>query len=178
MILISVSPLASFAVAFLYRVWGYSVSTQGIRVHRTLFPVTLPLEPPVTVERMPGLVKGSLRTFGNGGLFGFYGRFWKSGIGSYRAFVTNPANVILVTTVDRRSALSPDQPEAFMRVVKEMAGSGRSARGESPETQARPASEGSGGPPSAETRLLLVTKPASPARPGPSPLPTPKRPAT
>jgi hypothetical protein len=122
MILITVSPLASFAIAFLYRVWGYGVSTHGIRVHRTLFPVTLPLQPPVTIERTPGLTKGSLRTFGNGGLFGFYGRFWKSGVGSYRAFVTDPANALLLTSGERKFALSPDQPDAFIRAVEEMAG--------------------------------------------------------
>lgn len=122
MTLICVSPLASLGFAFLFRVWGYSVSTHGIRVHRTLFPVTLPLEPPVTIEPMPGLTKGSLRTFGNGGLFGFYGRFWKSGVGSYRAFVTDPAKVILCQTGDRKFALSPDQTDSFIRAVEEMAG--------------------------------------------------------
>lgn len=118
MTLICVSPLASFGIAFLFRIWGYSVSTHGIRVHRTLFPVTLPLQTLVTIERSPGLTKGSLRTFGNGGLFGFYGRFWKSGIGSYRAFVTDPANALLLTVGDRKYALSPDRPDAFIRAVE------------------------------------------------------------
>lgn len=62
-------------------------------------------------------MRASLRTFGNGGGFSFTGRYWNKRLGSYRAFVTNPARSVVLRWQDRTVVVSPASPEEFVREV-------------------------------------------------------------
>ncbi|RKX32747.1 MAG: hypothetical protein DRP71_11615 [Verrucomicrobia bacterium] len=117
-----VLPFAALGVGLLFRVRGYDLEDDHIRVRRIAFPVRLPIAALKSVEKAPELMNRSVRTFGNGGLFGFYGRFWKPGLGKFTAYVTNPENTVVLKSDDRMIALSPDQPRAFVQALREKLG--------------------------------------------------------
>jgi hypothetical protein len=116
-------PFAALGIGLLFRVWGYDIYEDHIRIRRIVFPVRLPIAQFKSVEKAPELMNRSVRTFGNGGLFGFYGRFWKPGFGKFQAYVTNPENTIALKSDEKMVALSPDQPQNFVRLLREKLGS-------------------------------------------------------
>jgi hypothetical protein len=53
--------------------------------------------------------RGTLRTFGVGGLFGYFGKFYIPSIGSCTFYATQSKNKILITTHnDHKIILTPD----------------------------------------------------------------------
>ncbi|KAF0126653.1 MAG: hypothetical protein FD189_890 [Elusimicrobia bacterium] len=111
------------AAALLWSCWalapkGYIVEPGLVTVDRPLMPVRIPLRPGTVVEAAgPGLLDGSLRTMGNGGLFGYYGRFWKKGVGSYLLYATRSDRLVLVED-GKKYFLTPDEPEFFIEEVR------------------------------------------------------------
>jgi len=60
-------------------------------------------------------MRGSIRLFGNGGLFSFSGFFRNQALGIYRAYVTDPALTVVLVFAERTLVISPVQPEAFVK---------------------------------------------------------------
>jgi hypothetical protein len=57
----------------------------------------------------------AIRTFGNGGVFGYTGMFYKKGIGSMRWYATQRKNYILIEKINgRKVVITPDEPDAFI----------------------------------------------------------------
>ncbi len=64
-------------------------------------------------------VKNSLRTFGVGGFFGNFGKFWNGKLGKMTWYVTRKNNFVLVETKDQKKIiLTPDKPEEFVAFLK------------------------------------------------------------
>lgn len=107
------------SAALLWSCWalapkGYIVEAGLVTVDRPLMPVRIPLRPGTVVEAAgPGLFDGSLRTMGNGGLFGYYGNFWKKGIGNYLLYATRSDRFVLIDN-GKKYFLTPDEPELFI----------------------------------------------------------------
>jgi hypothetical protein len=59
-------------------------------------------------------MRGSIRTFGNGGAFSFSGVYYNKRLGSYRAFVTDPRRAVVLRYATRKVVLSPAVPEDFV----------------------------------------------------------------
>lgn len=62
-------------------------------------------------------IRGSVRVFGNGGLFAFCGWFWNRSLGRYRMWVTDARRLVLIRCGDRRLVVSPDNPQEFMAAL-------------------------------------------------------------
>ena len=62
----------------------------------------------------PAAIKGSLRIWGNGGLFGITGYFWNKNLGRFRIFATDPRRAVVLKLHDRTVVVSPAEPEAFL----------------------------------------------------------------
>jgi hypothetical protein len=69
------------------------------------------------VEVVPGVMQGSIRVFGNGGLFALVGRFRNSRLGAYRALVTDADRTVVLHYTDRRVVVSPDRPAEFAKAL-------------------------------------------------------------
>jgi hypothetical protein len=110
-------PLGVFAVAALFAIRGYSITPQAIRVHRLFWSTSVPLAGLETARFEPRVMKSSIRTFGNGGIFSISGWFYRKGLGAYRAFVTDPRQTVVLRFPSRRVVLSPDDPEGFAKEV-------------------------------------------------------------
>ncbi len=63
----------------------------------------------------PGWARGLLRTFGNGGLFGFYGWFYRAG--PVRLFATRTDGLIEIGVGGSRVVVSPDEPARFVEAL-------------------------------------------------------------
>jgi hypothetical protein len=107
-------PIGILAISFLNMVSGYTLSATHLEVERPLWNTAFPLAQLVSVAGDQEIFKGSLRLFGNGGLFSFTGYFWKRGLGCYRAFATDPGRAVVLKFRRRIIVISPDDPQHFI----------------------------------------------------------------
>jgi len=110
-------PLIFIVGAALFTVRGYSVSGDTLLVERLFWSTPLPLVGLLSVAVQPDAMRGSIRSFGNGGFFSFTGYFRNKSLGSYRAFVTDPKRIIVLRFPKRVVVLSPDSPEDFVQAL-------------------------------------------------------------
>lgn len=68
-------------------------------------------------------MKFTIRTFGVGGLFGYWGMFSNSRIGRFRMFATRRDRTVLIeTTEGKKIVITPDEPEVFVGTIKSLKG--------------------------------------------------------
>jgi hypothetical protein len=120
--------LVGFGVVALFSVRGFTVRGRELRVHRLFWETRLPLHNFRQAHVDPGAMRGSWRTCGNGGLMAFTGWFRNKRLGSYRAFVTDPARCVVMEFKDRRVVVSPDDPPRFLSALGVEAGSNPNPR--------------------------------------------------
>lgn len=102
---------------------GYAVNDVELVIDRKLRPITLPLREIAGVSLLPdGALRGSLRLMGTSGFYGYYGLFWKRGVGRYRAYQTRLTAVVGVRTAAGLYTLTPDDPEDFIRTLNSLLG--------------------------------------------------------
>ncbi len=114
-------PLISIVVAALFTVRGYSVLGDSLFVERLFWSTRLSLAGLQSAEFRPDAVRGSIRTFGNGGFFSFTGSYRNRELGSYRAFVTDPKRIVVLRFPGRAVVLSPDSSEDLVRTLSPLA---------------------------------------------------------
>jgi len=85
----------------------------------------------------PRGLSGALRVLGNGGLFGYYGWYYRRGL--FRLYASRRAGLVQVVVGGRRVVVSPDEPDRFVEGL--LAAAPRAARARQPgEPGARSAS--------------------------------------
>ncbi|MBS4044542.1 MAG: hypothetical protein KGZ59_12085 [Chitinophagaceae bacterium] len=66
-------------------------------------------------------LKGTIRTFGVGGLFGYFGKFYNNKIGVMTLYATRRSNYVLIkTSANKKIILTPDNPEDFVKEFYKM----------------------------------------------------------
>lgn len=98
----------------LYTIRGYEVDSTAVYVQRLLWRTPIPLAGLERAWASPEAMAGSIRLFGNGGLFSFSGLFRNRHLGSYRAFATDPTRAVVLEFAGRKVVLTPDSPAAFL----------------------------------------------------------------
>jgi hypothetical protein len=111
-------PLLIVGGCALFAVRGYTITGDSVVIHRPLWNTRLPLSGLTEARFEPKAMQGSIRTFGNGGLFAFTGFYRNNSLGNYRAYVTDPARTVVLRFMDRTVVLSPDMPEEFVRELR------------------------------------------------------------
>ncbi len=112
-ILLFMPPLI-LAVALLFVVRGYELDASALYVQRLLWRTRIPLDGLDRAWHDPSAMCRSLRVFGNGGLFSVTGLFQNTMLGSYRAFVTDPKQAVVLHFPSRVLVVSPAYPRAFL----------------------------------------------------------------
>ena len=120
MLIAWIPPLVG-AAALLFVVRGYELAPGELRVRRLLWSTRIPLARLAEARVDPQAMTGSMRLFGNGGLFSFTGLFRSRTLGSYRAFVTDPARAVVLRTARRVVIVSPADPQAFVEAARAFA---------------------------------------------------------
>ena len=116
-------PLVVVLATVPFAIRGYTITPSSILVHRLFWDTELPRIGLESASAEPDAMRGSLRTFGNGGAFSFSGCYWSKRLGSYRAVVTDPRRTVVLRYARRRVVLSPELPGSFVGDL----GVGRSA---------------------------------------------------
>lgn len=111
-------PLVLLVGCALFMVRGYSVDSETLWVHRLLWKTRLPLKGLESAAFEPGLLRRSLRTFGNGGFFSFTGWYYQRAVGSYRAYATDSHRTVLLRIQGKGVVLTPNDPEALVQQVR------------------------------------------------------------
>jgi len=112
-----VLPLIIVAISALFMVRGYAVTADEIVVRRPVLSKHFERARLQSAAVDPEALRGSIRLFGNGGLFSFSGIFRSSKLGRYRAYVTDPGRSVILRFADRVVVISPADPDAFVRDV-------------------------------------------------------------
>jgi hypothetical protein len=98
---------------------SYIVTEEAILVRRLIGPAELRLEDAVDArEARREDFRGTLRLWGSGGLFGYFGIFRTPGLGNCRWYVTNRSNMVIVSTRSKTAVFSPDDVKAFLAAVR------------------------------------------------------------
>lgn len=108
--------LLIYFFVYAFRPGNYTLTTDKLIVHRPLTNVNINLTEIKSVEQIDKEKLGqTLRTFGVGGLFGYFGKFANKKFGSMTWYATRRDKAVLITTVDnKRIVLTPDNPEEFV----------------------------------------------------------------
>lgn len=106
-------PLGVLVVAAFFMILGYELAPDELLIRRPGWTSRIGLEGLTSVEVDPEAMRRSLRTFGNGGLFCFAGRFRNRKLGAYRAWATDPKSSVVLKFSDRTLVVTPDQPRKF-----------------------------------------------------------------
>jgi hypothetical protein len=115
-------PLIVLCGSLLFMVRGYVLTDSDIAVRRLGWSTLLPLEGLVAVTGEPEGLRGSVRLFGNGGLFGISGWFWNRRIGRFRAYATDPQRAVLLRyRSGARVVLTPHDVQHFLVQVRRLA---------------------------------------------------------
>src|ERR1035438_10386812 len=112
---VALLPLVILFGCTLCTIRGYSISSDSILVHRLMWSTALSRAGLQSAQVEPDAMRGSLRTFGNGGAFSFTGFYYNKRLGSYRAYVTDPHRTVVLRYANRRVVLSPATPEEFVQ---------------------------------------------------------------
>ena len=116
-------PLVILVGSLLFMVRGYVLTESQIEVQRLGWSTVLPFAGLAAVSGEPQGLRGSLRLFGNGGLFGISGWFWNRRIGRFRAYATDPERAVLLRYRDGRKVLvTPHDVQHFIVRVRNLAG--------------------------------------------------------
>lgn len=108
-----VGPLVVLAcLPFMVR--GYGITDDAILIRRLFWTTRLRRADLRSAEIIPRAMKGSLRTFGNGGAFSFTGWYWNRSLGGYRAYVTDLNRTVVLRFWHRTVVISPGDPENFV----------------------------------------------------------------
>jgi hypothetical protein len=117
-------PIVVLVSSALFTVLGYAVTETTIEVKRLCWTTSLPLQGLRAVSGDEDAMRGSLRLFGNGGLFAITGWLWSRKLGRYRAFATDPARAVILRYANRKILLTPDDVQKFIVLLrKQLSGS-------------------------------------------------------
>ena len=107
----------SFGVFF--GVYGYSLQPQELRIIRLGWSKDIPYNDIVDIEYSPDAMMGSLRKFGIGGFFSYYGMFKNRVLGDYKAYATHRKNTVVITIKSgKKIVVTPSDPERFVEELK------------------------------------------------------------
>lgn len=109
--------LAILGVAASLSVRGYELVPGELRIRRLWWDTRWPLDASTRVIVRPHAMQGSWRRWGNDGMFAISGHFAGSGLGRYRAFVTDPARTVVLETERGIVVVSPERPAEFAQAV-------------------------------------------------------------
>jgi Bacterial PH domain len=116
----AIIPILIFVIVYFLRPNNYSVSPDKLLIHRMLGDIEIDRNNIQSVQEIDeSQIKNSIRTFGVGGFFGNFGRFWNSKLGNMTWYVTRKNNFVLVETKDQKKIiLTPDKPAEFVASFK------------------------------------------------------------
>jgi hypothetical protein len=112
----TVALLLIYFLAFVFRPINYNLTADKLIIHRRFADVKIDRNQIKSVELLDkDKIGWTIRTFGVGGLFGYYGKFANRKLGSMTWYATRKDRTVLVQTVDNKKIiLTPNEPDRFV----------------------------------------------------------------
>lgn len=111
--------LATIVVSFLLYPTGYFVDDKSVAVKGVLFSRTILKEDIIAVEEIKTEdMSATIRAFGSGGFFGYFGLFYNSKHKWMIWFATQRKNYVMVHTAKRKFVFTPDNPQEFIAALQ------------------------------------------------------------
>ena len=109
--------LLVYLFTFLLRPLHYTITDTALIIQRPLFSKKIARSDIESLELfINGELNWAIRTFGVGGLFGYFGRFYKGSIGSMNWYATRRNKAVLIRTYEGENiVVTPDDYQNFMR---------------------------------------------------------------
>jgi hypothetical protein len=108
--------LLIYSLTFAFRPVNYRVTHDELIVTRPVFNVRIKKADIKTVELIKReKLRCSIRTFGVGGMFGYYGYFVNFALGKMTWYATRRDRAVLIRTVNgKKIILTPNEPDKFV----------------------------------------------------------------
>ena len=104
--------------AYLFYPKYYQVDENSVTVKSPLFSRSISRTKIIEVKELPKEeLQGSIRAFGSGGYFGYFGLFYNSQLKWMTWFGTQRKNYVLVRTEKWRYIFTPDNPQEFVSAL-------------------------------------------------------------
>jgi hypothetical protein len=115
----TVGCLLIYGLAFAFRPAGYVVTADEVIISRLLWNVHLKRAGFKQVAALPARdLSASIRLFGVGGLFGYYGKYTNTVLGRTSWYATRRDTPVLVETMDNKKyILTPNDPSRFVQAL-------------------------------------------------------------
>jgi Bacterial PH domain len=97
---------------------GYELDRDRLSIQRLLWSTVVDIRGLTRVWHDPKGLRGSIRVFGNGGLFSLTGIYWSRALGRYRMFATDPKQFVGMVLPGRKIVVTPADPEAFVQEIR------------------------------------------------------------
>ena len=122
-IIITVILCLLYAIAYAYSPIEYELTKYSLIIKRPLKNVVLHRSQIIDIKKLEnGKLLWSLRTFGSGGAFGYFGLFWNKEFGNMNWYSTRRDKAIMIiTTSNKKIVISPDETDEFMQAYTELA---------------------------------------------------------
>ncbi len=106
-----------YLIVVLFKPRYYNLNYEELIINRFIGNVSIRKSGIKSVEIIDKeKLKGSIRTFGVGGLFGYFGKFYNSTFGAMTWYATKRSNYILIkTTSNKKIIITPNNPEGFVK---------------------------------------------------------------
>jgi hypothetical protein len=114
--------LLIYLICLLLKPINYQITEKELIIHRLIKNVHIKRSEIESLEVLEkSALSGSIRIFGVGGLFGWYGRFANKQLGTMTWYVTRRDKPILILTKSNKSIIiSPDEVETFVSDFKKV----------------------------------------------------------
>jgi hypothetical protein len=104
--------------SILFAVTGYAVQGGDLYVERLFFSTRIPLAGLSRVRFDPAVCRGSIRIWGNAGLYSFTGLYRSRALGRYRLFGTDLGRAVVLFRARQVIVITPTAPDSFIEHLK------------------------------------------------------------
>lgn len=102
-----------YGICYLLRPMAYELTNDNLIIHRPWKDVKIATQEIQSLTCISkATLSGSIRTFGVGGLFGYFGKFYQSKIGKMTWYATRTDRpVLIITKTGKKIIITPDDPQ-------------------------------------------------------------------
>ena len=106
----------AFGITWMLHPTAYEITTEEFLIHRPKGPIRIKLNAIQSIEKTePGM---SIRLFGSGGLFGYFGLFSSKKLGKYYRYTGSNSNLVCITCTDKKYVVSIHEEEFYQHLLK------------------------------------------------------------
>jgi len=109
--------LGLLVVPYLFSPRAFELTRNGIVVRRILRSFEIPYSK-IRKAYLADLSWKRIRLWASGGLYGFYGLFYVARLGKVWVYATRRCNLVVIETEGNKYAISPEDPEEFLEMLK------------------------------------------------------------